>query len=142
MKYNEILKKYTEEYKKYVELGLSSEDALTLVEKHLMSETREARITPYEIYNCLAGDILWNDTFSALDNELEALKAGVVELLSKTDAVCDESVKKEKTPCKCEETPCKRDCQCVKEVIADTPNHREFRVTYPNGYYTYKMLKK
>ena len=37
----------------------------------------------------------------------------------------------------------KKPCACVKkEVIADTPKHKEFRVTYPNGYYKYKMLVK
>ena len=47
-------------------------------------------------------------------------------------ACCDTEVKREE-PCTCE---------CKKEVIADTPNHKEFKITFPNGIYKYKLLMK
>ena len=33
--YSELISHYTKEYEKYVNMGLSREDALTLIEKHI-----------------------------------------------------------------------------------------------------------
>ena len=59
---------------------------------------------------------------------------------AETLSQCDSSIveKKEETPVRVENY----ENGVKKEVIADTPKHKEFRVTYPNGYYKYKMLMK
>lgn len=143
MKFNILLDKYTEEYKKYIEMGLPKEDAITLIEKHVKDNINIKTMSPYDLINLFAGEDVWKKTFDAFDAELDALLKEVSEVISpkkvSADALCqcDAPVvnkKEESKPCACAEVK--------KEVIADTPKHKEFRVTYPNGYYKYKMLMK
>lgn len=155
MLYSELLKHYTKEYEKFVEMGLSREDALTLVEKHVKEDTSIKKASPYDLINLFAGEDVWKTTFEAFDKELDALMDRVSKFMlgeekkeekapseekkvsAETLSQCDAPVvekKEEAKPCACSGVK--------KEVIADTPKHKEFRVTYPNGYYKYKMLVK
>jgi hypothetical protein len=144
--YNEMLKHYTTEYEKFIELGLSKDDALTLVEKHIKDDTNIKKASPYDLINLFAGEDVWKNTFDAYQKELD-------NLIDKVSKVMNDS--KEPHNCSCETCTCSKHdeesnaCgdnspanEMVTKVIADTPKHKEFHVTYPNGYYKYKMLMK
>ena len=143
IKFEELLKKYTKEYENYLKMGLSEDDAITLIQKHVREDSSIKTASPYNLINLFAGGDVFKDVFDSFDAEILKLKKEVLRLMSeekkekvssKTLEQCDASlVEKEEKPCKCE---------VKKEVIADTPKHKEFRVTYPNGYYKYKMLVK
>lgn len=149
MLYSELLKHYTKEYEKYVEMGLSKDDALTLVEKHIKADTNIKKASPYDLINLFAGEDVWKNTFEAYQNALDDLLDKVSKFMGCDKEKCEELKKTiddtkevvseaKNNPVRCE------DCGdgVKKEVIADTPKHKEFRVTYPNGYYKYKMLVK
>lgn len=143
MTYSEMLDYYTKEYEKYIEMGLSKEDALVLVEKHVKENKQIKKASPYDLINLFAGYDVWKETFSAFESEMDSLLNKVTECLERHNEEC----KKEETPVveKKEETPSMPVKECkdgVTEIIANTPKHKEFRVTYPNGYYKYKMLVK
>ena len=155
MLYSEMLKHYTKEYEKFVEMGLSKEDALTLVEKHIKADTNIKKASPYDLINLFAGEDIWKNTFDAYQKELNDLLDKVTNLFYKEDEkvsnVVDSVPKKteENKTCACSEVKKEevKSCECTKkdgvtEIIANTPKHKEFRVTYPNGYYKYKMLVK
>lgn len=143
IKFEELLKKYTKEYENYLKMGLSEEDAITLIQKHVREDSSIKTASPYNLINLFAGGDVFKDVFDSFDAEILKLKKEVLRLMSeekkekissKTLEQCDAPlVEREEKPCKCE---------VKKEVIADTPKHKEFRVTYPNGYYKYKMLVK
>ena len=145
--YSEMLKYYTKEYEKYVEMGLSKDDALTLVEKHIKADSNIKKASPYDLINLFAGEDIWKNTFEAYQKELDDLLDKVTKAMSgeekkvsaDTLSQCDTPIvekREEAKPCECT----KKDG--VTEIIANTPKHKEFRVTYPNGYYKYKMLVK
>ena len=155
MNYNEMLNYYTKEYEKYVEMGLSKEDALTLVEKHVKENKQIKKASPYDLINLFAGYDVWKETFTSFEREMDSLMKEVTKCIesykgdtekkeekvkAETLSQCDSSIveKKEETPVRVENY----ENGVKKEVIADTPKHKEFRVTYPNGYYKYKMLMK
>ena len=156
MTYSEILDYYTKEYEKFIEMGLSKEDALTLVEKHVKENKQIKKASPYDLINLFAGYDVWKETFASFDKEIDSLMTEVTKCIE--NYKCKPEKKEEKvndeTPSQCcssvvekKEEP--KICECVKsmkdgvtEIIADTPKHKEFRVTYPNGYYKYKMLMK
>ena len=149
MLYSEMLKHYTKEYEKYVEMGLSKDDALTLVEKHIKADTNIKKASPYDLINLFAGEDVWKSVFEAYQKELDNLFDKVTKVMGDDKEKCEELKKTiEDTKEVVSETKnnpvCCGECgDCVKkEVIADTPKHKEFRVTYPNGYYKYKMLVK
>jgi hypothetical protein len=156
MMYSELLKHYTKEYEKYVEMGLSKEDALTLVEKHVKEDASIKKASPYDLINLFAGEDVWKNTFEAFNKELESLMDRVSKFMvseekkvsADTLSQCDSPVV-EKKECDCVKKEEPKTCECAKtvkdgvtEIIANTPKHKEFRVTYPNGYYKYKMLVK
>lgn len=169
MKYNELLKKYTEEYNNYIDMGLSPEDAIVLVDKHIKDTVNVDNMTFDSILNMLDEmpsfnfAKIYNDIFKNFNEEMKKINKKLTdsqkknkEVLKKSDedyskfmdkflkrncedkksldetACCDTEVKREE-PCTCE---------CKKEVIADTPNHKEFKITFPNGVYKYKLLMK
>ena len=155
MIYSEMLNYYTKEYEKYVEMGLSKEDALTLVEKHVKENKQIKKASPYDLINLFAGYDVWKETFASFEREMDSLMKEVTKCIeshkcdtekkeekvkAETLSQCDSSIveKKEETPVRVENY----ENRVKKEVIADTPKHKEFRVTYPNGYYKYKMLMK
>ena len=136
MKYSELLKKYTDEYEKYIQLGLDKDDALCLVEKHIKEEVNLKTMSPYSLINLMAGEDIIGNMFKSFDAELD-------ELITKVSKIME--VPKSELENKIEKEPESKKCCCnevKKEIIADTPEHKEFRVTYPNGYYKYKLLKK
>lgn len=151
MKFETLLDKYTNEYDKYLTMGLSKDDALTLVEKHVKRDIDIKTMSPYDLIRLFAGEDVWKKTFLAFDAELDELLKQVTEVLKPTSnkvdvealSQCDAPiVEKKECACKSEDG---KGCSCSevhKEIIADTPKHKEFRVTYPNGYYKYKMLVK
>lgn len=156
MMYSELLKHYTKEYEKYVEMGLSKEDAITLVEKHVKEDKSIKKASPYDLINLFAGEDVWKNTFEAFNKELDALMDRVSKFMvsdekkvtADTLSQCDTPVV-EKKECDSSKKEEPKTCECIKpmkdvvtEVIANTPKHKEFRVTYPNGYYKYKMLVK
>ena len=130
MLYSEMLKHYTKEYEKFVEMGLSKDDALTLVEKHIKADTNIKKASLYDLINLFAGEDLLDKVTKIISDEDKKVSA---DTLSQCDSPVVEK-KEESKPCACSEVK--------KEIIADTPKHKEFRVTYPNGYYKYKMLVK
>lgn len=143
MTYSEMLDYYTKEYEKYIEMGLSKEDALVLVEKHVKENKQIKKASPYDLINLFAGYDVWKETFSAFESEMDSLLNKVTECLERHKEEC----KKVETPVveKKVETssmPVKECKNGVTEIIANTPKHKEFRVAYPNGYYKYKMLVK
>ena len=155
MTYSEILNYYTKEYEKFIEMGLSKEDALTLVEKHVKENKQIKKASPYDLINLFAGYDVWKETFASFEREMDSLMKEVTKCIeshkgdtekkeekvkAETLSQCDASIveKKEETPVRVETYK----NGVKKEVIADTPKHKEFRVTYPNGYYKYKMLMK
>ena len=150
-----MLNYYTKEYEKYVEMGLSKEDALTLVEKHVKENKQIKKASPYDLINLFAGYDVWKETFTSFEREMDSLMKEVTKCIeahkcdtekkeekvkAETLSQCDSSIveKKEETPVRVENY----ENGVKKEIIADTPKHKEFRVTYPNGYYKYKMLMK
>ena len=151
-----MLNYYTKEYEKYLEMGLSKEDALTLVEKHVKDNKQIKKASPYDLINLFAGEDVWKNTFESFNKELDSLMDRVSKFMVgeekkvTADALsqCDSSVV-EKKECDCVKKEEHKTCECAKtvkdgvtEIIANTPKHKEFRVTYPNGYYKYKMLVK
>lgn len=157
MKFDSLLEKYTEEYKKYIGLGLSKEDAITLIEKHIKENIDIRTMSPYDLITLFAGEDVWKKTFDAFDAELDNLIKEVTKIMKPEKK---ESKVTENTLEQCDAPLVEKTCECVKregvkplrveeyknnvkkEIIADTPKHKEFRVTYPNGYYKYKMLMK
>lgn len=149
MKFETLLDKYTKEYDKYLTMGLSKDDAITLVEKHVKRDIDIKTMSPYDLIRLFAGEDVWKKTFLAFDAELDELLKQVTEIMKPSKKVsadalsqCDAPIVEKECACKSEEG---KGCSCSevkKEVIADSPKHKEFRVTYPNGYYKYKMLVK
>lgn len=150
MKFETLLDKYTEEFNKYLTMGLSKDDAITLVEKHVKNDINIKTMSPYDLIRLFAGEDVWKKTFDAFDAELDTLLKEISDVLypkkkvsAETLSQCDAPiVEKKECTCKSGEG---NGCSCSevkKEVIADSPKHKEFRVTYPNGYYKYKMLMK
>ena len=124
-------------------MGLSKEDALVLVEKHVKENKQIKKASPYDLINLFAGYDVWKETFSAFESEMDSLLKEVTKCLEHHKDEC----KKVETPVveKKEETPSMPVKECkdgITEIIANAPKHKEFRVTYPNGYYKYKMLVK
>ena len=149
MTYSEMLNYYTKEYENYVEMGLSKEDALTLVEKHVKENKQIKKASPYDLINLFAGYDVWKETFASFEREMDSLMKEVTKCIESHKCESEkkeEPSKKESSIVeKKEETPVRVENYengVKKEVIADTPKHKEFRVTYPNGYYKYKMLMK
>ena len=149
MTYSEMLNYYTKEYENYVEMGLSKEDALTLVEKHVKENKQIKKASPYDLINLFAGYDVWKETFASFEREMDFLMKEVTKCIESHKCEPEkkeEPSKKESSIVeKKEETPVRVENYengVKKEVIADTPKHKEFRVTYPNGYYKYKMLMK
>ena len=171
MKYNELLKKYTEEYNNYISMGLSPEDAIVLVDKHIKDTVNVDNMTLDSILNML-DDMpsfnfakIYNDIFKNFNEEMKKINDELTSSLEKNDISrknvcvdrnnnsimnnflkrnCEDKKSLDETAC-CDtevkrEEPCT--CECKKEVIADTPNHKEFKITFPNGIYKYKLLMK
>ena len=170
MKYNDLLKKYTEEYNNYINMGLSSEDAIMLVDKHIKDTVNTDNMTLDSILNML-DDMpylsfakVYNDIFKNFNEEMKKINKKLTDSREKNEEVLkksDEEYSKfmdkflkrnredEKSADKtvrCDDSEVKRDkpctCECKKEVIADTLNHKEFKITFPNGVYKYKLLMK
>ena len=157
MKYNELLKKYTEEYNNYVKMGLSEEDAIVLVDNHIKDTFNVDNMTFDSILNMLDEipsfnfSKIYNDIFKNFNEELKKINDELTSSLEKKDISrknvcvdCEDKKSLDETAC-CDtevkrEEPCT--CECKKEVIADTPNHKEFKITFPNGIYKYKLLMK
>jgi hypothetical protein len=143
-KFEELLKKYTKEYENFLKMGLSEDDAITLIRKHVREDTRIKTASPYSLINLLAGEDVFSEVFTSFDTELSELKKEVLKLIGREEKekVSSKTLEQCVAPL-VEKEEEKKPCACVKkEVIADTPKHKEFRVTYPNGYYKYKMLVK
>ena len=172
MKYNDLLKKYTEEYNNYINMGLSSEDAIMLVDKHIKDTVNTDNMTLDSILNML-DDMpylsfakVYNDIFKNLNEEMKKINSQITdsfeknkELLKKSESQisddnfmenfikrnCENNNSTDKSVC-CDDSEVNRDkpctCECKKEVIANTPNHKEFKITFPNGVYKYKLLMK
>ena len=111
MDYKTLLKKYTDEYNKYINLGLSNEDASFLIEKHIKNEINTKTVTIEDILNMFEEKQDVKDT-------------------------------KKNIPSNDKETNTKeQNKKYYKEVISNTPNHKEFRLIFPNGYYyEYKFI--
>ena len=154
--YSELISHYTKEYEKYVNMGLSREDALTLIEKHIKKDANIKKASPYDLINLFAGEDVWKKTFEAYNNELNILLDRISQFMvgeenkvsADTLSQCDAPLV-EKKECDCVKKEEHKTCECAKtvkdgvtEIISNTPKHKEFRVTYPNGYYKYKMLVK
>lgn len=142
--FEELLKKYTKEYENFLRMGLSEDDAITLIRKHIREDTRIKTASPYSLINLLAGEDVLGEVFNSFDIELSELKKEVLKLIDKEEKekVSSKTLEQCDAPL-VEKEEKQKPCACVKkEVIADTPKHKEFRVTYPNGYYKYKMLVK
>lgn len=147
MKYSELLTKYNNEYNDYVKKGLSPEDALFLVERHIQKEVNFSTMSAFDIIDLMFSDDKWISDFKKISEELNKLIKGD----EKEQCKCEEKKKvSAETLSNCDSSIVeKKECECKKyengvkkEIISDTPNHKEFRVTYPNGYYKYKMLMK
>ena len=136
MKYSEMLDKYTKDYERYVNMGLTMEEAIVLIEYHIKNDINLKTMSPYNLINLLAGEDVIGNIFSGFEKELDTLHKKINDAMVEHKCECKCHEKKE------EAVPAVKEEQVEKEVIADTPNHKEFRVTYPNGYFTYKMLMK
>lgn len=170
MKYNELLKKYTEEYNNYIDMGLSPEDAIVLVDKHIKDTVNVDNMTLDSILNML-DDMpsfnfakIYNDIFKNFNEEMKKINKKLIDSQKKNEEVLKKSdedyskfmdkflkrncedEKSADTSVRCDDSEVNRDkpctCECKKEVIADTPNHKEFKITFPNGIYKYKLLMK
>lgn len=142
--FEELLTKYTKEYENFLKMGLSEDDAITLIQKHVREDSSIKTASPYNLINLFAGGDVFKDVFDSFDAEILKLKKEVLRLMSeeKKEKVSSKTLEQCDAPL-VEKEEEKKPCVCVKkEVIADTPKHKEFRVTYPNGYYKYKMLVK
>lgn len=153
MKYNDLLKKYMEEYNNYIKMGLSEEDAIILVDKHIKDTVNVDNMTLDTILDMLDEvpnfDFikLYNDIFNNFNEKIKKLDFDKYRKEPKksevgnkdTESISDDKVNAEnKLSTCCDNKP----CTYKKEIIADTPNHKEFKVTFPNGVYKYKFLMK
>ena len=136
MKYSDLLKKYTEEYEKYIKIGLSQDDALYLVEKHIKEEVNLKTMSPYSLINLMAGEDVIGKMFKSFDSELDDLITKVSKIMEVPKKELEEKIESSKPSV----TDSIKDGEV--KIISNTPEHKEFRVTYPNGYYKYKLLKK
>ena len=153
MKYNDLLKKYMEEYNNYIKMGLSEEDAIILVDKHIKDTVNVDNMTLDTILDMLDEvpnfDFikLYNDIFNNFNEKIKKIdfdkyckEPKKSEVGNKdSESVSDDKVNMEnKLSTYCDD----KTCTYKKEIIADTPNHKEFKVTFPNGVYKYKFLMK
>jgi hypothetical protein len=84
----------------------------------------------------MAGEDIIGNIFKSFDAELDDLITKVSKAMELPKKELEEKIEISK--------PSVHDSIKNGEVniISNTPEHKEFRVTYPNGYYKYKLLKK
>jgi hypothetical protein len=81
MKYDEMLNHYTKEYEKYLNMGLSKEDAITLIEKRVKEDKQIKKASPYDLINLFAGYDVWKDTFVSFEREMNTLMEQITKCL-------------------------------------------------------------
>lgn len=114
MDYKTLLKKYTDEYNKYINLGLSNEDASFLIEKHIKNEINTKTVTIEDILNMFE------------EQEQQDTTKNTKKTVSSNDKEMNTKEQNKKY---------------YKKIISNTPNHKEFIFAFPNGYYyEYKFI--
>ena len=78
IKFEELLKKYTKEYENYLKMGLSEEDAITLIQKHVREDSSIKTASPYNLINLFAGGDVFKDVFDSFDAEILKLNLASV----------------------------------------------------------------
>ena len=73
MKYSEMLDKYTKDYERYVNMGLTMEEAIVLIEYHIKNDINLKTMSPYNLINLLAGEDVIGNIFSGFEKELDTL---------------------------------------------------------------------
>ena len=149
MKYNELLKKYTEEYNNYIKMINTDNMTLDAI-LNMLDDIPSFNFTK-----------VYNDLFKNFNIELKKINENLSRSIEKNENNLKENTKQTESNfknefnknekeelinksdcCKSNEMNKDRLCSYKKEVIADTPNHKEFKVTFPNGVYKYKLLMK